>query len=651
MSSKFKSLNIYKIVLQYSILVLLLYMVIRPFFDSSYLADFETYCPFGGMQALISFLVNTSLACSMTETQIFLGLALFIGVLLFGKLFCSYVCPIGTVTEWLGSLGRKWKIQITVSGIADRVLRVFKYALLFITAYFTVESSELFCKEYDPYYAIVTGFGHDVVFWYAVIGLIITIIGSIIVRQFWCKYFCPLGAITNIFTYGFGFIAIIAVYLILLSFGLTISWLWPFGIITVLGFILETVRLKGWKLPPFKITRDEILCTDCKLCDEACPIDIKVSELKTVEHIDCHLCNDCIYSCPVPNTLQINKKERRWLPATAVIVLTIIGLFAASYIELPTINKKWASDEKLEQASIYSQSGLKNVTCFGSASSFAAKMRRLKGVLGVKAFVQSNTVEVYYDPDILNEQQIKKTIFTPSRTLLRNPDKSISQISITTMDIEKLFDSYDVFYFTKLLQSNKGVFGFKTKFGEPVEANIYFSNEITSAKKIKELIESPELTYQSRGKTVNKTLKFEVSSVSDSIGTVSKLNFIKEMFSPYNKIFNGYRNYKSEDLSIYRIPMPQALSPSAMRNIKYLTAHISADTGIVRLQTVYIDKPYAQIYFSNELTDSNSVYTYLTGDTLRFQYSTGKKGERINTFVFKAKGHVIPVTPKKRETK
>ncbi len=643
----FKYRNIYRYVLQYSILSLLLYMLIRPFFDPTYLADFEAYCPFGGMLAFTSFFVNTSLACSMTETQIFLGIALFAGVIILGKLFCSYICPIGTITEWLGKLGRKWKVQIKVRGIADRILRIFKYALLFITAYFTVTSSELFCKEYDPYYASVTGFGHDVVFWYAIIALIITIIGSIIVRQFWCKYFCPLGAITNIFTYGLAFIGIIAIYLILLSLGLQISWIWPLAIITIGGYILEIVRLKGWKLPPFKITRDENLCTDCKLCDQACPVDINVSELKTVEHIDCHLCNDCIYSCPVPNTLQINKKERRWLPASAVIVLIVAGLIAASTIELPTINKKWATESQIEKAAVFTQSGLKNVKCFGSASSFAAKMRRVKGVLGVKAFVKSHTVEIYYDPQVINDEKLKESIFTPSRTLLRMPKVNNADISIVIMKIDKLFDTYDVFYFTKLLQSNKGIYGFKTKFGEPVEADIYFSKDMTSPQKIKELIESPKLTYASRGKTYNQELNFSVSYIADSIKTITKDIFVKEMFSPYSRAFNGYRKYDRQDLSIYRIPMPQALSPAAMRNIKYLTAHISADTGIVRLQTVYLDRPYAQVYFSPALTDSNSVFRYLTSDTLRFQYSNGKKGMRKNPFIFREKGRVIAVTKAK----
>ena len=37
-------------------------------------ADVEAYCPFGGLQALGSYLVNNSLACTMSMTQIMVGI-------------------------------------------------------------------------------------------------------------------------------------------------------------------------------------------------------------------------------------------------------------------------------------------------------------------------------------------------------------------------------------------------------------------------------------------------------------------------------------------------------------------------------------------------------------------------------------------------
>lgn len=52
----------------------------------------------------------------------------------------------------------KININITTGSIADKILRAVKYILLFWIFYMTISSSELFCKNFDPYYAIATGF-------------------------------------------------------------------------------------------------------------------------------------------------------------------------------------------------------------------------------------------------------------------------------------------------------------------------------------------------------------------------------------------------------------------------------------------------------------------------------------------------------------
>ena len=84
--------------------------------------DVEKYCPFGGLQAFGTYLVNNSLACSMSMLQIMMGLVLAAGVILFSKLFCGYLCPLGTLGEWMGKAGRKMRLQIDVrpGGAADR---------------------------------------------------------------------------------------------------------------------------------------------------------------------------------------------------------------------------------------------------------------------------------------------------------------------------------------------------------------------------------------------------------------------------------------------------------------------------------------------------------------------------------------------------
>jgi polyferredoxin len=641
MAKKKKSSNIYRKTLQLLIVLLLAYMVVRLFVDPNYLADFESYCPLGGMLALSSFLANNSLACNMTELQIFMGLALIAGVILFSKLFCSYICPIGTFTEWLGKIGVKFKMQYTIKGFADRTLRILKYALLFVTFYFTVSSSELFCKKFDPYYAIFSGFDPDVYLWYAIPAIAIMVLGAIFIRQFWCKYLCPLSAATNIFTNAVMFVGVMAIYFILLAFDLKIGWIWPLAVISILGFLLETIRLKGWIFPPLKITRNKDICTNCKLCDKACPLGLDVSEVDKVNHIDCHLCGDCIYSCPEKGALQINRREIRWLPASATILIIAIGIYLASVVELPTINIRWGNDQQISKAAIYSQSGLKNIKCYGSARSFATKMKKVQGVLGVEAYVQTYSVKIYYDAEMISENDIKKSIFSPTRTLLSKVSKDLASLSVIELGIDKLFDSYDSFYLTQLLKQGKGVFGLSTEFGEPVHARIYFDPDKTSPQQIKATIEKPEVTYKSRGKEQTQSLKFAVAYMADTVSTIERLDFIRQMFMPYNLSFNGYENYEPQRLSIYQIAMPQAMNPTLRRKMQFLVAHISMDSAIVRFQTLYTERPYANIYFDKDKIAENSIYSALTSDTLFFQYSNGKAGKAINPFKFPAAGKIL----------
>lgn len=637
--------NLYRKSLQVIILVLLGYMVVRIFVDPSYFADFEAYCPFGGMQALSSFIVTNTLACSMTEAQIFMGIALIIGVILVSKLFCSYICPIGTFTEWLGKIGDRFKVRFTITGIADRLLRVLKYGLLFITFYFSVKTSELFCKEYDPFYAIFTWFGHDVHVWYATIAIVVMILGAVFIRQFWCKYLCPLSAASNIFSNAIMFAGVLLIYLAVRGAGLDIDWVWLLAAICLGGLILEVGRMEGWYLPPIKVTRDKNLCTDCKECDASCPMAIEISQYEKVSHIDCHLCGDCVYACPEKNVLQINKKEVRWLPASATVILVAIALYLASTVELPTINLRWGSEQQISTASVFSQSGLKNVKCFGSASSFASRMRRVPGVLGVEAYVQSNTVKVLYDPEQLDEQDVKSSIFSPAKTLLSVPGKDVNLQKIE-LAIDKLFDSYDTYYLTQLLRQTDGVYGFLTRFGEPVHADVFIDASKLTHEDVKAVIESPDVTYVNRGKSYTKPLRFEVESMSDEMIPVAKEEFMKTIFSPYNLEFNDYKTYSVDRLNIYQVAMPQAMNTGLKRQFQFLAAHLSMDSAIVRFQTAFDEKPLAKVYFVGDMTDEAEIYSALKADTLTFMYSNGKTGKVRNIFKFPGKAEVLALEEK-----
>ena len=636
--------NYYRISLQWIIVVLLAYMTIRMFVDADYIADFEAYCPFGGAMALGSFFVNNSLSCSMSEVQIFLGVALLIGIVLFSKLFCSYICPLGTFTEWLGSLGRKWKMHFTLSGMPDRGLRVFKYGLLFLTFYYTAGSSELFCKEFDPYYAAFTGFGSDVVFWFALSTLALLIIGSFFVTQFWCKYLCPLGALFNIFTNAIMVAGVLALFVVLRLLDVEISWLWPLAVIVLAGFVMEIVRMKGWIFPSLKITRNEATCTSCLKCDKACSMAINISEQPVVEHIDCHLCGDCIYACPEKGVLTINRRETRWLPAGATVALVAGGLLLASNIELPTINLKWGEQAKIEQAAVFTQSGLKNVKCYGSSMSFANQMKRVAGVLGVETFARSHTVKVLYDPEKLNDEVIKKSIFSPTRTMLKQPDPALETVAVAEMGINKYFDSYDAFYLTQLLRQTDGVIGITTQFGEPVHAKIYYDPVKLDPQAIAAKIESPQVNYKSRGKEYTVELKFEVVDLQEQPRIISRKEAIGALFRPFSRSFNKFKSYKRDRMAVYELPMPQAANPSLRRQMMFMVSHLSTNDNVLRFETDYTDQPVARIWFLKDSLQENQLLEALRSDTLTVHYKGGKTGKVKNIFRFDSPGKILAIS-------
>lgn len=639
-----KRFNYPRLILQWGILSLLAYMVVRLFTDKTYIPDFESYCPYGGMQALSSFLVNNSLACSMTSTQIFMGIGLIIGIIIFSKLFCGYICPIGTVTEWLGSLGRKMKIQLSPRGPLDRGLRVFKYVLLFITFYFTIESSELFCKKFDPYYAAFTGFSSDVDMLYGILALVITFIGSIFIRQAWCKYFCPFGAISNLFTYFPVFIIIFGIYYILILTGISLSWVVPMATVITISFLIEIIRLKdGIIIPLFRITRNDDSCTNCKLCDKACPQGITVSTGPVkVNHVDCNMCGDCITVCPHKNTLLINKKNLKWLPVIFIVILIASGIYFGKTTELPTVNERWGTEEQFKNAKIVVKSGLKSIKCFGSSAGFVSQMHEVKGVIGAATFVGTHTIKVYYDPSLTNERAILESIYSPIKYIFQSPNTAMTQLSVVTVHINKFFDTFDAANLETLLAQQKGIYGLETMYGEPVVAKIYFNLKQISAKDIKAVISSKELIYDNEGVKVTQALEFEVVSGNEPIENISRKDFLRKMFSPYSDDFNGYNKYKKEQLSVFEIAIPQIEEPEIANWIPYLESHLSKDSGIVAIETDYKNEvPVGRIFFVSQITDSSKICKLIMCDSLSVKYESGERGNVKNPFIFSTNGRII----------
>ncbi len=648
LKTKYRYTNTIRIAFQSIILLLLLYVAIRPLFDKGYVADFEAYCPFGGLSAFMSKLNLGSLSCTMGETQIFLGIILLVGAFLFGKLFCSYLCPIGSVSEWFGKIGEKFHLRIKMPNGLDRGLRVFKYIILFVSIYFTMTSSELFCREFDPYYAVVTGFSsRDIVLYFAIPALLITILGAIFFRLFWCKYLCPLGAITNIFNNIIPTIVVFALYFLLRLIGADLGIVWLLGGLVLAGLFTEVGFMRSFGFAFTKIKRSPSTCTMCGLCDDKCPEGIKVSEYETVTHVDCHLCTDCVYACPVSNTLTVNSKETpKHLIPIVTVVLIAAGLYLANHFEFATLSERWGGFNKLEKAQVLEIPGLKTVKCFGSATSFKNQIRRFKGIKGLDAYATSHTVKIYYDPKVTNAEKIKSEVFQPVRMKVRRikSNDKIDSITVAEFRIEKMFDRVDHTNLVYALRKDKGVYGISTHFGEPIIADIYYNAAATTPDEIRKAMEAKEVTIKySNGEEVTNAIDFDVYAEYKIKGKISVNDYQSKMFSRYDRKFNHYSKYKPEELKVLIYPMPEAANSTLARRLGYLVSHLSNEKGIVRFSTRYMNGPKALVYFNPKLISLEKLKAAISSPMMTVHFRGGKVEKVKNPYKSKPEGRVLSV--------
>jgi len=185
----------------------------------------------------------------VSSTMVVVVLLLFIFLTaLFGRIFCGYICPIGTIQELLYNLPTK-KIKIK-NKIFQIIFRLIFFSIFLVLGVF-------FSKGILMYFGIKEFFGLDIYSPLFYVFLTFLILSIFVYRPF-CRFFCPYG--------------------VLLSFASMVSI--------------------------FKLRRDE-KCKDCKLCEDACPTnEAGKKDLK----LECYLCNRCQHVCPVDGVIKYRRK-------------------------------------------------------------------------------------------------------------------------------------------------------------------------------------------------------------------------------------------------------------------------------------------------------------------------------------------------------
>jgi ferredoxin len=533
---------------------------------------------------------------------------------------------------------------MTLRGVPDRLLRLGKYVLLFFTAYFTITSSELWCKKFDPYFASVTGFGVDTVLLWGLVTLGGVLILSVIIRFFWCKYACPLSALSNIFSNFLITAPLIIIYLVIRLIGLELHVLWLILALCVSGALIEVFRFKFFSISAVRVTIDKNYCTVCQLCNKSCPQGIEVHKYEKVTHPDCNLCMDCVKACKTDKSIGLNKSRRlAWFPPVALVVLFGLGLAFAQNFQFKTLGVRWGNHEELSKVEKLRLNDLRSVKCFGSARSLQNKLMRVPGIVGLDAYAKDHHVVIYYDPATLDESGIKQAVFTPSRQKVRNyRDLQPTQLEVFEIGVNGLWDVMDNRDLIFLLRQNKYVSGFETHFGEPVQVLIYCESGKVAPEELVRLIGQKSYTRTVNDKTETIEVDFDCVGGGAVMDTVTFLDFQQRFFAAYDQSFNNYKDYNPTQLQVLEVGLPDAENVAIRRRLPYLASHISFDDGAVRLRTVFIGHPVLQVFFDPEQVSAEELNQRLREPVLQYLSRDDSVGETENIFQFGETFQVVP---------
>lgn len=218
---------------------------------------------FAAVGNIVSCIYKGNISWESVKYSVWMLLATVPATVLVGRFFCGFFCSFGAVQDllWLGS----HRLRALFPGKrnlkkADRIFRFAKYAVLFYFIIF-IWSGVTAVKTAGPWqvFGQYVSFGHwpglKLLLSVGGVLLLLIFIGSLFVQRFFCRYFCPMGAI--------------------------------YSLISQASFL--------------KIDKPRDGCGKCHLCTSKCPMGMDLTKKDRIAGGECISCQKCVSWCPKGN--------------------------------------------------------------------------------------------------------------------------------------------------------------------------------------------------------------------------------------------------------------------------------------------------------------------------------------------------------------
>ncbi|MEQ8175616.1 MAG: 4Fe-4S binding protein [Syntrophomonadaceae bacterium] len=186
---------------------------------------------------------------SMFKIALILLLVPLIISMIWGRVFCGWICPLGGVQE----ITYTDKINFSLPPRVDKYGRLLKYLVLAAFLFMTWKTGVNYWGDYEPFKVLFNFDGTTA----GIVILVITLAASVVIERPFCRYLCPLGAVLALSS----------------------------------------------RLAPYRIRLGEKECKGCKLCaKKTCPVNAismpeDDSKLPLINNNECIRCLNCLDKC------------------------------------------------------------------------------------------------------------------------------------------------------------------------------------------------------------------------------------------------------------------------------------------------------------------------------------------------------------------